>query len=252
MKKSLLKLTAVLTVICIFLPPVHAEEFPDHDTDWQVSFDGGNTINSNYTDQEIADALAGMQPGDSATLKFKVINKHSKSTYWWMENTAVQSLEDSADVARYGGYAYEVLYYPSDGSDPITIYSSKEIGGSADSRGEGLHQATEGMGEENLDENFFFLDEIASGANGELVITVVLDGDSQANSYQLTEAVLRLRFAVEVRDVTPREEHRIVYTGDSSNLQLYVIGAGASGLLVIISAIYLYRTRKGDKVYESR
>lgn len=250
MKRFTLLLTALIMVLCFSAGKAFAEHYPETPTDWKVTFDGGDSLKTNYTDQEISNILKNMQPNDSATLEFTLVNDYDKPVAWWMSNEVMKSLEENS-VASDGAYTYELMYYPSDGSDPVSIYYSNVVGGT-DSQ-DGLKEATEALNEDNLDEKCFFLEEIAAHGTARVTIRIKLDGEAEANSYQNTDAQLGIRFVVELLKTEPREEHRkkVVYTGDPNDLRPYYLTATASFLVMVAGGLYLYKTRKEEEAYEN-
>ncbi len=248
MKKITIYISLVLALTLSVCRVSKADTYPQKETDWRIVYDGGNSLKTNYTSSDVSNAIKGMQPGDTAHLRFIIENRTNKEASWWMENYVIKSLEDDS-AAHNGAYTYELIYKPSMGDDVI-IFSSKEVGGSAnaDTDREGLHQATEALNENNLDENYFFLEELPAHASGELVLTLKLDGESQANDYQNTLARLRLRFAVEVITVEPK---KIVYTGNRDDNQVSFSWQSALGIgLILCSSLYLYLSYRKEKAHE--
>ena len=244
MKKITVVFTALLIAMCCCMTGIKADEYPGIDTDWKVTFNG-KTLTTNYKENVINEALKGMQPGDSATLEFTLENKHDTKAYWWMENKVLKSLEDGS-VAAGGAYSYELLYQPA-GGKAITIYSSNSVGGSANTgtEREGLHEATEALKDDSLDEEYFYLGEIEPGKEANITIKFKLEGETQANSYQDTLGKLRIKFAVEL--IEPK---KIIITGDDSHLGFYIATASVSAVAVAASALYLIMSRKDGRKHE--
>ena len=168
--------------------PVHAEEYTGRD-DWKAQFTG-KKLESNFESADLAEAIYALQPGDQITIQLALENQHNKPTDWYMTNEVLSSLEDSQSSASGGAYTYELTYVNHKG-ETSTLYSSENVGGEKSSAaGEGLHEVTD-----NMDE-FFYLDRLASGENGQIGLKVALDGETQGNGYQNTLAKLQLAFAV--------------------------------------------------------
>ena len=198
-------------------------------------------------------------------LSLALVNGDSQGTDWYMTNEVLSSLEDSQGVAQGGAYTYTLTYRNGAGEE-ATLYSSENVGGEKSSAaGEGLHEVTD-----NMDE-FFYLDRLASGENGQIGLKVALDGETQGNGYQNTLAKLQLAFAVEPvaggggnggsgggdDGNTPRTpppstptsstvyQVGSVQTGDASHILLWSAIALGAGLILTIIAITRLRQEKG-------
>ena len=244
--------------------PVHAEEYTGRD-DWKAQFTG-KKLESNFESSDLAEAIYALQPGDQITIQLALENQHNKPTDWYMTNEVISSLEDSQSSASGGAYTYELTYVNHKG-ETSTLYSSENVGGEKSSAaGEGLHEVTD-----NMDE-FFYLDRLASGENGQIGLKVALDGETQGNGYQNTLAKLQLAFAVEPvagggggngggsggdDGNTPRTpppstptsstvyQVGSVQTGDASHILLWSAIALGAGLILTIIAITRLRQEKG-------
>ena len=119
---------------------------------------------------------------------------------------------------------------------------------------QGLHEATDNL------EEFFYLDQLSSGEEGQISLRVALNGETQGNNYQNTLARLRLNFAVEevaagesVR-TTRRGESTVVYspeavqTSDPARMMFWSVATLISGLgFLICVVLYQKRSRGGDE-----
>lgn len=169
--------------------PAHAEDYKGGEG-WKVEFTGDG-MGSNFQSSALSDAVYALQPGDSVMLSLALVNGDSHGTDWYMTNEVLSSLEDSQSMANGGAYAYRLAYTNSQGEEAV-LYSSESVGGEKDTgAGEGLREATD-----SLDE-FFYLDRLEAGASGTVTLEVVLDGETQGNTYQNTLASLQMNFAVE-------------------------------------------------------
>ena len=145
-------------------------------------------------------------------------------------------------VARGGAYSYVLTYYPTAG-EPQLLYTSNTVGGegTAADGSMGLYQATNALDE------YLYLERIPAGGKSRMVLHVELDGETQINAYQDTEARLEIDFAVELpevsgeepKEVTPSQGHgrRIIYVP-------YLITGILSLILFACSAYLLWRTRE--------
>ncbi len=218
--------------------------------DWQVTFTNESKMESNFEKKDIDDVISGMQPGDRVIITLALTNQHSATTDWYMTNKVLSSLEDSANVASGGAYTYILAYTGPDGQKN-TLFSSDTVGGSTVSTaGEGLHEATNAL------DDYFYLDTLASGQSGKIVLEVALDGETQGDDYQDTLADLQMNFAVELNSsdssnppgITPSTSGRsTVKTGDDTNIMPYLIACGISGLLLLALGCYSIRQQQKER-----
>jgi len=230
--------------------------FADVQENWNVSFNGEKLI-SDFKDSQIADSAAGMQPGDEQTFKITLKNDFAESVDWYMENEVLSSLEASVKTAAGGAYTYDLTYEGPGTSEPRILFSSRSVGGDVKDDGrEGLKEATEGL------EDYFYLDTFKKDDVGYITLVVALDGETQGNGYQDSLARLRMRFAVELSatptptptgtptptaTTTPKPNRTpAVKTSDDTNKLPYFIGMGASGLVILVLAIILWKKRKSE------
>ncbi len=232
------KLLSILTALCL-LAALTITASADHFTGqegWHVAFTANETMQSNFRTADYNDPVDGLQPGDDIVFEVSLVNEHAETTDWYMTNEVLHSLEDrSANAATGGGaYTYVLTYVNVDGVERI-LFSSDTVGGEIISAaGEGLHEATGAL------KDYFYLDTLASGQTGRILLRVALDGETQGNDYQNTLADLQMNFGVELDKGTTT----IVVTGDRTNLLPYFIAMGVSGILLLILAIDSVRRRK--------
>ena len=248
--------------------PAHAEDYKGGEG-WKVEFTG-NSMESNFQSSALSDAVYALQPGDSVMLTLALVNRDSQETDWYMTNEVLSSLEDSQSAANGGAYAYRLAYTNSQGEETV-LYSSENVGGEKEGNaGEGLHEVTD-----NLDE-FFYLDRLEAGSSGMVTPKVVLDGETQGNTYQNTLASLQMNFAVEKAGIPdnpggsgkpdtpdspggsgggnpPRTSGAGAYTlhsvktGDPSNMLLWSAIALGSGAALFALAAWYMKKEKGGK-----
>ena len=257
MKKWLIRTVAITTGLCVLSWTVHAENYPTEDTNWQVWFNAaGNKLESNYTTKDFQDTVSGMQPGDTADFEINIQNRYSTPVDWYMENSVIRSFENSYAGASGGAYTYTLTYYPSTGGTNV-LYDSNKVGGEgsgAATGGVGLNEATNALGS---DDDYIFLQRIPSGSRSRMLLHVALDGETQINTYQDTQAALQIDFAVEVPETEPGtpdvikpgqgSRRRIIYvpnTADPFQALPYMIAGLLSLILFAISAYLLWRTRE--------
>ncbi len=253
MKKKWMGLLLACSMVLGDSAMVRAEDYKG-EAGWAVDFTGSR-MESNFNTSDINDAIYDLQPGDSIDITVALKNTAGKEADWWMANKVLQSLEDSQKAASSGGYTYVLTYQPPRG-ELETLYSSDTVGGERTEDidvGEGLHEAAESLSE------YFYLDTLGAGEQGIISLKVVLDGETQGNTYQDTLANLTLNFAVEERSVpvpvNDEEEpegqapvRRPPKTSDDSDLMLYVGISLSSGLALLILALYsLYQSKKKER-----
>lgn len=270
LKKGLgLLLAAVLA--CGAAVPASAEHYTG-DENWNVSFTGKG-MESNFQSSVFDDAMTALQPGDSVSLSVHLQNATTDAiTDWYMTNEVLRSLEESQQVARNGGYTYE-LTYTGPGGEQAVLYSSDAIGGDKDQQaGLGLHEATDSL------EDFFYLDQLLAGQSATVTLEVSLDGETQGNAYQDTLAQLQMNFATELKEIPDGgrfdsnytdtvSSHgrrlgkntrgkrtvyvtRIPQTSDDSNPLLIAIVCGVSGLALLVLGILRLRKSKKETAKE--
>ena len=185
-------------------------------------------------------------------MTFKVVyeNKSKDTTDWYMENAVAKTLEQTraraAQVsgigkAENGGYSYELIHVDKDGVEDVLFNSEgiDKVFGSEDDEAitgrEGLKQATNAL------EDWFYVQTLEPGEDGEVIIKVALEGETEVNDYMDTDGELNVRFAVEKPEQKTR---KIVKTGDYTNITRWVAIMMAAGVLLIILAIF---SKKKDR-----
>ena len=148
---------------------VQAEDYMGGD--WKVEFTGKEMV-SNFSSSDISGAVYALQPGDSVTINLDLENTSGGSSDWYMTSKVLASLEDSSDQARGGAYVYRLVYTGGDKTETV-LFDSMAIGGEKNGEAElGLHEAVKGMDE------YFRLDTLSSGAKGRVTLVVALDGEA--------------------------------------------------------------------------
>ena len=143
--------------------------------------------------------------------------------------------------AENGGYSYELIHVDKDGVEDVLFNSEgiDKVFGSEDDEAitgrEGLKQATNAL------EDWFFVQTLEPGEDGEVIIKVALEGETEVNDYMDTDGELNVRFAVEKPEQKTR---KIVKTGDYTNIIRWVAIMMAAGVLLIILAIF---SKKKDR-----
>ena len=237
--RKIISLLIMFVIVYSFSCYVMAEKYPKEPTNWKVEFDGKKIV-SNYDAAEIQKILKSMEPGDSATLEFSLVNRHSTDVEWWMENDVVASLEDKSKTAQGGAYAYEVFYVTPSGEKQV-LFSSEKVGGEKKS-GKGLHEATDAL------KDYFYLDTVKPGTTAKVTIQFELEGESQSNSYQDASGELKVNFAVEIppQGTTTVKVIKVPNTGDTANTTVYLIEMLLSALGLAAVLFLVRKQRKGE------
>lgn len=264
--KCLRLLLTLLTAVSLLSVPAFAEEYTGSDN-WNVTFTAAKKMESNFRTVDMDESIYAMQPGDIAHFTVHLKNICGETTYWYMTNKVLKSLEDSQKVANGGGYSYRLVYTDVSGKQTV-LYDSDAVGGEKDtSAGEGLHEATD-----SLDE-YFYLDELKTNQSGTINLDVSLDGETQGNAYQDTLAELQMNFAVELTQTTPNRvtnnrqitqnttrtvtqttgntvanDGSTIYTspktGDWTDIIPYVISLLVGGIVLLFAVRSLHKDKK--------
>ncbi len=205
------------------------------------TFDGNKMT---YSAGKNADnEVEGLEPGDDVTITFTYTNDSDDTTYWYMENTILKTLEEQSEAAG-GGYSYTL----TDGS--TVIFDSDAVGGENTTQSAGIKEGLLGVNDAikgDAGEAWFFIRELGAGQSGQTTLHVALDGESQVNSYEGTDGKLQVNYGVEKQ---PPGEDTVINrpgtkTGDSFN-PLFAIAALTAALLAILLAVLSYFKDRKD------
>lgn len=267
MKKSFKRFAAILLGLALLATSATAA-FADGTQSPAVTFDGAK-LDSNYTDDKIAGQIHSMQPGDSKSFEVEIRNDTASPAAFSLNNSVIQSLEETENANASGGaYTYELVYNPDDPTTRQVLFSSERIGGSqtgtmgvsarrraprAGGASDGLHEIDSAVGDENIETfevngmTYRYLGTLGAHQSGRVRMTVSLDGETQGNNYQNTLASLQLLFAVDPVTSTSRNETvtnrvnrdvtTVVQTGEGSDRLPFVLATGISGLLLVVLGI---------------
>lgn len=242
MKKLLVCLSLLLLLIPGIKKNVYAEDGYDYDLSYDVVFtkdqdliyrdSEGNQLNS------FSDELPDMLPGDSMRITFNLKNEYGKAVDYYMYNNS-EAFETLTANAKNAAYDYELNY--SGKSAPL--YSSDVVGGD---EMQGIEEATDA-----LKEYFLLQDSFSKGRNESVSLVLTLDGETQVNTYQDALGNVKFQFAVEIPpEPTERHEERVIYipnTGDSINMNVYIIAEALSLILLGIALYSYYRYLKKQR-----
>lgn len=255
MKKKLTLLLSAGLLVSVTAAPVMAEHT---DVNGSCYFNGTKIV-SDFTSQELADAVTSLQPGDDVSFTVTYTNNYNASTDWYMENEILKTLEKASATraingveqtnkevsgtgqAEHGAYTYELIHYDNSGKEQV-LFSNKEVGGDTVAGGmEGLEQATNAL------DDWFYIQTLTQGQSGRVVLNVAFDGETEVNDYMDTNGGLAVRFAVELNktgttvnaaNAARTVSYSAVKTGDPTNFPL-IIGALAAGVVLLIVALRL-------------
>ena len=229
---------------------VSAESYDYTDEDFYCYFEGGR-MDTNFTAKTVAQAVENLQPGDDMTFKVTYENRSDKTTDWYMENAIEKTLEQTRaqdlkvsgiGKAENGGYSYELTHVDKYGNEDVLFNSNgKSFGTKADQSvtgREGLKQATNAL------EDWFYIQTLEPGEDGEVILKVALEGETEVNDYMDTDGGLNVRFAVEVPEKGTNKIIKRVNTGDYTNLTRWVAIMMAAAVLLLILAVI---SRKKDR-----
>ncbi len=265
MKRTICAVLALCLALLLSVPAM-AESITQDPV--HVTFTAASSMDSDYTNAAIRDALSILQPGDDITVQLILKNENAENVDWYMTNEVLNSLEDRSRSAKGGAYTYLLTYRSASGENYV-LYSSDTVGGEASLNNViGLHEATTGL------EDYFYLDTMQTGDSGMINLYVALDGETQGNDYQNTLADLQMNFAVEKGTTLPARPpladslanenltetnppngettsqttvRDMVKTGDDMDLFPYYLAMSGSGALFLLLAAdsLRRRTKKG-------
>lgn len=242
MKKFLICLSLVLLLIPGIRKNVYAEEEYDYDLSYDVVFTSEQKLvyrdSAGNEFKSFEDSLPNMLPGDSMKVTFNLKNEYNKAVDYYMYNNS-EAFETLTANAKNAAYDYELTY--SGKSAPL--YSSDVVGGD---EMQGIEEATDA-----LKDYFLLQDGFANGRTETVSLVLTLDGETQVNSYQDALGNVKFSFAVEVPpEPTEKHEERIIYipnTGDSINMNVYIIAEVLSLILLAIALYTYYRYLKNQR-----
>ncbi len=249
MKRKSLSFLLALLLLCSITVFASADPAPGYVT----CNTSGKLEESNFNVDQVYD---GLEPGDTRSYTVYIHNANTRTTRWYMSNSVIESLEQN-DAGKLingiqgGAYKYKLEYrgpgtnptvktlYDSDQKDSHNQFVGGENTGSVSDVPVGLNEATSNL------EDYFFLDTLNRGETGTVTLTVSLEGETQDNTYQNTQARILMNFAVELAN-----SRTAVKTSDENNLLPYYIGMVAAGLLFLYLSLdaltdRLYKKRKG-------
>ena len=242
MKKFLICLSLVLLLIPGIRKNVYAEEEYDYDLSYDVVFTSEQKLvyrdSAGNEFKSFEDSLPNMLPGDSMKVTFNLKNEYNKAVDYYMYNNS-EAFETLTANAKNAAYDYELTY----SGKTAPLYSSDVVGGD---EMQGIEEATDA-----LKDYFLLQDGFANGRTETVSLVLTLDGETQVNSYQDALGNVKFSFAVEVPpEPTEKHEERIIYipnTGDSINMNVYIIAEVLSLILLAIALYTYYRYLKNQR-----
>lgn len=256
------RIGCLMTAVLLMFGSVMTAQAEDYTggEDLEVNFTG-DKMESSFTPSDLSEQAKKLQPGDSVTFQVELKNSANKNTDWYMTNEVIKSLEDNGSASG-GAYTYVLTYAKNEAREaPTILYSSENVGGEKTAvAGVGLREATSSL------KDFFYLDTLEAGKTGTISMKIALDGETQGNAYQGTEALMQMNFAVEKaaapstttkkKEETTRHvtQKNVVYmtgavqTGDANDPLLWSGLTFASGIMLMLLGFVRYR--KGGRGYE--
>ena len=254
MSKKIFRLITVLAIMIVMTAgaamSVSAVSYDYTDEDFHCYFEN-NRMETNFTAKTVAQAVENLQPGDDMTFSVTYENRSDKTTDWYMENAIEKTLEQTRarktsvsgiGTAENGGYSYELVHVDKNGDEDVLFNSNgTTFGSKADEEvtgREGLKQATNAL------EDWFYIQTLEPGENGEVILKVALEGETEVNDYMDTDGGLNVRFAVEVPEKGTNKIIKRVNTGDYTRLTMWVAIMMAAAVVLLILAVF---SRKKDR-----
>ncbi|MBQ7147547.1 MAG: hypothetical protein IJR96_02225 [Pseudobutyrivibrio sp.] len=155
---------------------------------WNVVFNGKSIVSPDY--DEINHDYKNAMPGDTIIYSVDYANTSGEAADFYMDAGVVKTLEEGSKATG-GAYSYKIEATTS--SEPLFI--SETLGGDAASEN---IDAIIGLDQVNNNEGAYFpLGTVAKDGKGTVTITVVLDGNSQTNSYMETLGTLDIKFGAQ-------------------------------------------------------
>ena len=229
MKKIILCLSLMVLVLSSFTLNVYAD---DETQEYTVYYKDGAISSDDFSESTIGTILDSLEPGDSVTINITLKNASSRSVDWYMKNTS------SNFDANNGIFTYRLSYGSTD------LYNSTTVGGE---EGQGIEGATDDFADE-----WFELGIQKPGESSVVTMYLALDGETLDYEYEIDSGSLTAEFELEeIPEAHNVVEHhtRIVYipyTGDTINLNFYIIMEFAALILlaIVVFAYYIYNRRQ--------
>ncbi|SEK23040.1 conserved repeat domain-containing protein [Pseudobutyrivibrio ruminis] len=186
MKKKYMNIVLALTIVAAGFIGLKTEALADtlDPVTWTVTYDGTDTFGTTYDVDKAT--VSGAMPGDTITYEVTYKNASTEAANFYMDANVVKTLEDGNDAATGGAYTYKIL---SDKSE-TPLFDSETVGGD--------NEEVQGLMQVNGNEDAYFdLGTLAVGDSGKITVIIVLDGNTQSNSYMATVGKLNIQFAAE-------------------------------------------------------
>ena len=242
-RNRIITLLVGMTMLLFMSVPAFAAEYTLDSG--ECDFDG-EQLTANFDGGDLVDSISTLEPGDSLELTVKYSNSSDKTVDYYMSATTLQTLEESKDAAKNGGYRF--VLKDSGPNGETVLFDNSEVGGDTVIAGlEGLKQAT------NATQSYFFIHKLAPGQKGQTYLRVEFEEETQANDYMDTVGKLRLSYAAEIDTSGGNNGNNKTYennprTGDSSDLLKYLMMMTAALLIGILAFISRRKDRKdGDE-----
>ncbi len=157
--------------------------------DWDVHYDG-KSFSSTYSKDKAV--IENTMPGDTIVYSIDYYNDSTSDAEIFMSADVVKTLEEGSKASG-GAYSYKIETENS--SQPLFV--SQTVGGDATDDANALMGLLQVNGAERNGNTYFSLGTTSANSKGKVTITVVLDGNSQNNSYMSTLGTLEIKFGAE-------------------------------------------------------
>ena len=242
LRNRIITLLAGMTMLLFLAAPSFAAEYTlDSGT---CTFDG-EVLTANFDNGELVESIGNLEPGDALEYSVTYTNNSDETVDFYMLAKTIQTLEDSKDTAKNGGYRF--VLKDSGPNGETVLFDNSEVGGdTVIANLEGLKQAT------NATQEYFHIHQLAPGQSGKTFLRIEFEEETQANEYMDTVGDLRLSYAAEVATKGNNEEpptENNPRTGDSSDLLKYILMMTAALLIGLLAFISWRKDRKdGEEV----
>ncbi len=204
---------------------------------WNITYDGTTVESDGSADKG---TITSTMPGDTIQFDVTYINASDSTAAFYLNTDVIDSLEnknaDGTEASGEGEGAYTyTISYTLDGTE-TTLYNSDSVGAID----------TSVITDDNQ-ETYFGIGTLTAGQSGLITVEVVLDGNSQDNSYMAKLATLELKLGVEEVDTTSTTTTTV--TGASTVKKVvYTIPGGTEVVLVEDPVVPLEGPQTGDSI----
>ncbi len=202
MNKKYLNIALALTVTLAGVFASNLQANAETSTiEWDETYNGTGFTSTFESDK---DTISGAMPGDTISFDVNYKNGSTKTSQFYLSTDVIKTLEekDGESTGASGG-AYTYVITSTIGDDTQILFDSKLVGGD--------YEDVVGLNQVDSQENeFLVLGELKSGESGVLKVEIVLDGNTQDNSYMSQLATLSLQLGALPTDLLNEKITRTV------------------------------------------